>query len=277
MSTHNSNGFFSNLEGGIDNLFDDFSSDNDTKKPITDQSDAGTSTGIRRSSKDFNPDMDILVLTAQSPMITDAIKLFFNSDYSKKSVEIYQEALRGINIYIKILDRNPQNYMKLQSFISTDSDCQEVEKTAFILFEKKYQHIPTDNKEKIISFELLLHLIKNAHARSILFQDIEKIRPFLTLHGTVNKDAINSAFKSSYKSLEAIVESFHNSVIVAKNIVERNQYTSSDIRKERVRISGFLLSSSFFLYHFYSLKGELDLAKKYLLMHETHKKYFISR
>jgi len=90
----------------------------------------------RRSSKDFNPDMDMLLLTAQSPMIIEGMKSYTKGDFSSSTLSVYTEALKGVSLYIKILDRNPKNYYKLKALIDSDTDCKEVEDIAFNLYKK---------------------------------------------------------------------------------------------------------------------------------------------
>src|SRR6056297_822062 len=92
--------------------------------------------GKKRSFKDFQPDMDALLITAQSPMIIEGMKKYTDKDFSAPTLAVYQESLKGVQLYITIIDRNPQNYHKLKAVINSDIDCQEVEKTAFNLYAK---------------------------------------------------------------------------------------------------------------------------------------------
>jgi len=64
---------------------------------------------------------------------------------------------------------------------------------------------------------------------------------------------------------------------IAKKILETGSFTAINAAKEKMRFSTFILTATSFMYHYYSLKGNLDAAKTYLRMHETHKKYWITR
>jgi hypothetical protein len=271
------------ISGEIDNFFDDISPDvpvgqegaSESLPPFP--SDDHVASGKKRTSKDFNPDMDAIVLTAQSPMITESIQLLSSGDYSQKALGIYKEGQIGIALYIKILDRNPENYKKLQEVICSDGDCLEVENRAFGLFSKKHGHPPVDNREKIIAFEMLNMVIKNALSKAMLQLDMDSLRPYLTLHGTVNADIIRQNFTRARTKLEKMVTTLPSSISIAKKILETGSFTALNASKEKIRFSTFIMTATSFLYHYYSLKGNLDAAKTYLRMHETHKKYWITR
>jgi hypothetical protein len=282
MSNSTDNSLF-DISSEIDNFFDDISPDIPAgqdviaEAPIPDLPEEIVTSGKKRTSKDFNPDMDAIVLTAQSPMITESILHLSRGDYSQKALGIYKEGQIGIAVYIKILDRNPENYKKLQEVILSDHDCQEVENRAFSLFSKKNGHPPIDNREKIVAFEMLNMIIKNALSKAMLQLDMDSLRPFLTLHGTINANTIKQTFDRSYAKIEKIAVSLPSSLSIAKKILETGSFTAVNASKEKVKFSSFIMTATLFLYHFYSLKGNLDAAKTYLRMHETHKKYWVSR
>jgi hypothetical protein len=282
MTDGNDNSLF-DISSEIDNFFDDISPDVPVESGIsTDEASPSLSEESacfdkKRTSKDFNPDMDAIVLTAQSPMITESISYLSKGDYSQKALGIYKEGQIGIAVYIKIIDRNPENYKKLQNVINSDKDCQEVENRAFTLFAKKHGHPPVDNREKIVGFEMLNTVIKNALSKAMLQLDMDSLRPFLTLHGTINAEAIRQNFTRANKKLEAIAKTLPASISIAKKILESGSFATANASKEKMRFSTFILTATLFLYNYYSLKGNLDAAKTYLRMHETHKKYWIIR
>lgn len=270
-------------DDNISSFFDDISSERENTVIDEEINFSGldtidkNDTAGKRSSKDFNPDMDALLISAQSPMITEALELFLNKDFSSNTIEIYKEALRGISLFIKIIDRNPINYKKLQPSISLDPDCLKVENTAFDLFKKRNNRLPNDNNEKITAYTMLQSLIKNALSRAMLYHDIDTLRQFLSLHGTVKPETISHALAANRPDLLKKAKSIEDSIMIATNIMQKKSYLQQDDSRDKVRISSFLIAGTSFLYHLYSIDGNLDAAKKYLRMHETHKRYLIVR
>src|SRR5271157_5247685 len=50
----------------------------------------------KRTSEDFEPDMDALVIGAQSPFIAEGLKYLTVRDFSSTTYDIYAEAIKGV-------------------------------------------------------------------------------------------------------------------------------------------------------------------------------------
>src|SRR3990172_3324843 len=109
----------------------------------------------KRTSEDFEPDMDALLITAQSPLIIEGLKYLTRNDFSGDTLRIYAEAVKGVEIFIKILERNPNNYYKLSAVIKTDVDCKEIENVALKLYKMKHRYNPQTDNQILQAYEML--------------------------------------------------------------------------------------------------------------------------
>ena len=139
--------FDDNEDPDIQSLFEEnhFDDDDDKDDHIISQMNINTkdhepiTQKKMRSLCDFEPDMDALLLTAESSMIIEGMKYYTKSDFSSNTLPIYLEARKGIEFYMKILNRSPNNYRRLKILIDSDIDCQKVERTFLhpVLFHQR--------------------------------------------------------------------------------------------------------------------------------------------
>ena len=122
----------------------------------------------RRSADDFQPDMDALLISAQSPLIIEGMKYLTAKDFSAATLQIYAEALKGVEVFIKILERNPNSYRNLRSAIQADTDCREIESVAFHLYRHKHREDPETDSEILRSYEMLRNSLKIGYNKALI-------------------------------------------------------------------------------------------------------------
>jgi hypothetical protein len=230
----------------------------------------------KRSFKDFSPDMDALLLTAQSSLILDAMKYYTHNDFSPKTLSIYKEAFHGISVYVKILDRNPQNYAKLQEVIISDMDCQEVEKIAFDLFEKRHEYRPSVIIDKITAYEAFMALFKNACERASINSVAIKLKTYFHLSGGPNEKCVDDNIKNNGAEFEKFIYQVHHHLLLAKNILQTDHsHLAKTIEVKNLNV--FIINASHLLYCYYRQIGDKEKANNYHRIHKTYKKWIVIR
>jgi len=116
----------------------------------------------RRTSQDFEKDMDTLLITAQSSMIIEGLRLLTSKDFTSKNLPVYLESIKGVDLFITLLGRDPMNYKKLTKIFNTDIDCQRIEKVTVNLYNNMYNEPPGSDVQWIRAFELLKDTIVTA-------------------------------------------------------------------------------------------------------------------
>lgn len=228
----------------------------------------------KRTSKDFNLDMDAILITAQSPMIIEAMKYYTKSIFSAKTLKLYKEALNGVEIYIKILDRNPQNYKKLKSVVLSDPDCIEVEKIAFELFEKAYEHKPQINTEKLKAFELFSGMLKTAVDKASIYTVNDLLKSFFHLSGDINIDYTKNEFINNNSSFRNYINLLNVKMKLSQRFLKQVNLHLLD-RKERTFFNKFIAKASLVIYHYFMFINDSQNANFYQRLHENYIKYYM--
>ncbi len=230
----------------------------------------------RRSSKDFNPDMDALLLTAQSPLIIEGMKNYTQGNFSSATLPVYQEALRGVALYTKILDRNPNNYNKLKELIDSDTDCREVETIAFNMYKMMHNIEPDSYQEKLAAFEKFELLFKEAVNKASVSNSMRLLKKYLLMSGSLDEVKIRTCFTANNPDFASDIQNFVQHLKLAHDMVKKGKCEISKGLKGR-DINIYIIKTSYLLYSYYSLAGNADLAEYYGRVHSNYKKYFVIR
>jgi hypothetical protein len=175
----------------------------------------------KRTISDFEPDMDALLLTAQSSMIIEGMQHCNNRNYSSDNLPIFLEALKGIDLYTKILNRNPGNYRKLKTLIDADNDCQQVEKIAFDLYRKEYDTDPDSDRQKLEAFELFRHIFKKAMNKSSISRSMKIIKKYFLLSGGIDIEKIKESAERGDIEIKRDVTSLQQHLRLAIEILKK--------------------------------------------------------
>ena len=297
-----------NDDGSIDNLFDDTDIPNPVGAPPIPTADRQTDTSIfdeiesdtslndseenevsdffpgndpvaedrKRSSKDFELDMDAILITAQSSMIMEGIQCYSDKDFSPTSLPIYIEALKGIDLYIKIIDRNPNNYNKLKKLIDSDFDCQRVENTVFNLFKKVFHRLPEDNSEKILAFEKFRQLFENAMNKATISASSKMIKKYHLISGGLDEKKIINLINSRNKEVMSDMNALMGHIKTAIDMVNKGNFEI--VKGLRGKdLNAYIINGTMLLYFYYTKTGNTQVAAHYRRIHENFKKYFITK
>lgn len=230
----------------------------------------------KRSSKDFNPNMEALLITAQSSMIVQAMKHYTQGDFSSSTLPIYLEALSGVSLYIKILDRNPSNYAKLKTFIDVDVECKEVENIAFNLYRKIHNITPENDQEKLAAFEKFELLFKEAVNKALVSNSMKSLKKYLLMSGIVDEAKIKEAISSGSKEFIADINNFIQYVQLAIDMTKKGKCEIAKGLKGR-DINIYIIKTSYLLYYYYTSIGNNELSEYYRRMYNNCSKYFVIR
>ncbi|MCP4130361.1 MAG: hypothetical protein GY754_05220 [bacterium] len=230
----------------------------------------------KRSSQDFEPDMDALLITAQSSMVIEGTKYLTLRNYSSKAYPIYTEAINGIELYIKILQRNPNNYRKLGNIISQDIDCREVEKIAFNSYKAAYNDIPDTDAQKLKSFEIIKLKLKDAQAKAAISHFMIRTKKYFLLSGGLDEEKVQKLVNSSDPTLkEEVVKVGHHVHLAIDLLKEGKGELASGMKGKNMNI--FIIKASQLLYYYYKLTNKPQPAGHFKNIHEHYKKYFVMR
>lgn len=246
--------------------FDDKSNELNTFSDIPQQK--------KRTAQDFEPDMDALLLTAQSSMIIEGMKCYSNKNYMPDTLQIYIEAAKGVELYIKILNRNPENYLKLKELIDSDMECQQVEKIAFNLFKQTYNDIAETSKEKIKAYKLLHNLLNECVQKAAITNSIKKLKRYYLLSGGIDTEKVQEYYKKGDKDLEADVKELHHNVKIALEMLKKGKSELTAGMKGR-DLNMYILNSTELLSLVYKLQGNKKIAEYYERINTINKKYFL--
>ncbi len=230
----------------------------------------------KRSFKDFQPDMDALLITAQSPMIIEGMKKYTDKDFSSATLPVYQESLKGVQLYITIIDRNPQNYHKLKAVINSDVDCQEVEKTAFNLYAKIHGQQPENYAEKVNAFEKLRSMFRDAVNRATISKSMKDIRKYFLISGGLDELKIQNLVSNDDADLKQDAARLTQTLKVAINYLEKGNIEIIKGLKGR-DLNSYVVKSSRLLSYYYNLTGNEKLADYFKRVNTIYSKYFVIR
>lgn len=236
----------------------------------------GTVAKKKRSSLDFQPDMDALLLTAQSPMIIEGMKHLTKKDYSAKTLPVYTEALKGIDLYLKIIARNPKNYFKLAEDLRNDIDCNEVEKTAYNLYNTKFKAIPVTEDHITKAYDLLKEKIKAGYDKAIISRSANALKKYFLLSGGLNTDLLTEFIQNSDPNFRGEISHLTQRITSAINIVKgSNPEIAKGLKGRDVNI--FIIKASELLSYYFQITGNRDAADYYRRLNNNYKKYQIIR
>ncbi|MCU0821721.1 MAG: hypothetical protein MUC95_04510 [Spirochaetes bacterium] len=279
-------GSFSIGDDELENLFEDtkkvkegLHKEIDTSLPSGNDKKAAVTKTIppqakKRTAQDFEPDMDAIFLSAQSSMIIDGMKYFTNKDFSPETLPVYIEALKGVELYIKILNRNPANYKKLKSLVDADMDCQQVEKIAFNLYKNTYDDIAETDREKIIAFEVLYRLIKESVNKATIAKSIQTLKKYHLISGEINREKVQQLFKSGDATLKSDIKNLNEHIKIALEMLKKGK-TEIAVGMKGRDINFYIVNASALLSTVYGMHGNRKVAEYYDRINNIHSKYFI--
>lgn len=239
-------------------------------EPITDN------ISPRRSSADFSPDMDMILITAQSSMIIEGMKLISQHDFKSKNTNIFSEAIKGIDLYMKILERNPENFRKTMAMLSTDPDCMDVQKITFNLYRNVYGELPESDSQKLKGFELIKERLQNGYYKSLIASSLINIKKYYLLSGSLDTVKIDSALSLNPDIVKKEMICYSRHINIARELIKSGNYEINKGMKGR-ELNVFVIKSSQLLDYYYMKTGDQERAAFYQRLNENFKKYFIIR
>ncbi len=230
----------------------------------------------RRSSEDFQPDMDALVITAQSPLIIEGMKCLTMKDFSANTPQIYAEAMKGVEVFIKILERNPNNYNKLSAVITSDPDCKEIETVAFKLYKTKNRIMPESDNQRLNAYEMLRNRLKIGYNKALLSTSMQSIKKYFLLSGTLDQEKITQMVLNNNKELKSDIIKYIQHLNIAVQLMKIGDYEITRGLRGR-DLNTFVIRASQLLAYYYLAVGDSNAEEYYRRMHDNYKKYFIIR
>lgn len=280
---------FDNFE--FDPVYDDedpgsekdfFSFDDDSSSPApekntqsgTDNSNNVSHNAKKRTSADFSPDMDLLLLTAQSSMILEGMKLVSQHDFKSGNVAVFAEAVRGVDLYIKIIQRNPANYKKLSTMLAKDIDCMEVQKITFNLYKSVYDELPESDAQKLKAFELIRDTLQNVHCKSLISLSLIEIKKYFLMTGDPDYSKIENVILNEKDKGAAEFLKLEKHVDMARKLLKTGNFEINKGMKGR-EINVFIMKASLLLTYYYSETNIENKSNFYNKLHDNFKRYFV--
>jgi|GEM_PF-257572 len=230
----------------------------------------------RRSSRDFEPDMDAVLITAQSSMIIEGMKSMTTGQYTSRDLPTYTEAIKGIELYITILSRNPNSYHKLSRIISEDIDCREVERLAFQLYKNKHGEDPGTDAHKMMAYELFRDRLKNAYYKSLISATMVGMKKYFLLSGGLDEEKLHELTLRQDNALKTDIAKISQQINIALKLLKQGNAEINRGMKGR-DMNMFIIRASQILQHYYMVLGKKDNALHFQRIHENYKNYFIIR
>lgn len=270
------------LPAGDDFTFDEFPEETPAAPPTARPAAAPTAAAAesisqrRRTSDDFAPDMDALLITAQSSMIIEGMKLLTKKDYSVKTVQVYSESIKGVDLYIKILQRNPGNYQKLSAIINNDIDCKEVEKLAFKLYRTRFNDEPGTDDQKLRAFEeLRVHLLQ-AYEKAMISTSMQMVKKYYLMSGTLDQEQVSTLTLAGDPGLKSEIARLHQHVKLAVALIKTGDHEITPGLKGR-DVNTFLIRATQLMAYYYLILKNHEAEAYFRRLHENYKKYFVMR
>jgi hypothetical protein len=230
----------------------------------------------RRSSEDFAPDMDALLVTAQSPMIIEGMKYLTLQDYSVKRLNVYAEAIKGVDLFITIIQRSPKKYFKLVEGLRNDIDYREVEKTAFNLYQMKFKTSPVTEDHIVRAFGLLKDRLAMGYEKALISRASSTIKKYYLLSGGLNADTLDEMIQSKNPQGKAEMTDLNKRVNCAINILKSNNPEIAKGLKGR-DVNVFIIRACEILSYYYRYAGNSEASDYYKRIYTNYKKYQIIR
>jgi hypothetical protein len=230
----------------------------------------------KRSISDFEPDMDALLLTAQSSMIIEGMEFYNNKNFAAETVQVYNEALKGVDLYIKILNRNPNNYRKLKTLIDADTDCQQVEKIAFELYKEEYETPPDTDKEKLEAFELFKIIFRQSFNKASISRSMKILRKYFLLSGGLDTEKIEEGVKDDSLEIKKDINHFNQYLKLALDMLKKGDHEIAQGLRGR-DLNVFITKASELLGYYYKAMDNTKISDYYYRIYNIYKKYFIMK
>ncbi|TFH40802.1 MAG: hypothetical protein E4G96_06825 [Chrysiogenales bacterium] len=230
----------------------------------------------KRTSEDFEPDMDALLITAQSPLIIEGMKCLTMHDFTANTLQIFAESLKGVEIFTKILERNPNNYFKLSAVINTDPDCKEIETVAFQLFKARHHEEAETDGQILKAYEILKNRLKIGYNKALVSSSMISIKKYYLLSGGLDREKISRMVIDRNKELKADIIRYIQHLNVAVQLMKIGDFEITKGLKGR-EINNFLIRASQLLSYYYLAAGDGNAEEYYRRMHDNYRKYFIIR
>lgn len=228
----------------------------------------------KRTISDFEPNMDALLMTAQSSMINEGINYFNKNNFTPKALPIYVEAMKGVDFYIKIMDRNPNNYRKLKALIDSDPDCQYVEKFAFKLYAESHEELPDTDKEKIEAFEMLHKLFADAKNKASISKTMIILRKYFLMSGGLDTDKIYTDIHNSANEAKRDFAAILQHLKLALVLVKRGKGEITEGLKGK-DLNVFVIRASELLSYYCRLQNNEKAADYYERINSLYKRYYV--
>ncbi|MBN1534649.1 MAG: hypothetical protein JXA20_18400 [Spirochaetes bacterium] len=242
----------------------------------SDESDYSSPEKKRRTSEDFAPDMDALLVTAQSPMIIEGMKYLTLQDYSVKRLSVYAEAIKGVDLFITIIQRSPKKYFKLVESLRNDIDYREVEKTAFNLYQMKFKTSPVTEDHIVRAYGLLKDKLTMGYEKSLISRASATIKKYYLLSGGLNADTLDQMIQSKSPQGKAEMVDLNKRVNCAINILKSsNPEIAKGLKGRDVNI--FIIKACEILTYYYKYAGNNEASDYYKRIYNNYKKYQIIR
>jgi len=230
----------------------------------------------KRSSQDFICDMDALLLTAQSPMIIEGMKYLTMKKFSADKKSTFAEAVKGIELFITILKRNPNNYYKLSELISEDIDCREVERSAMSLYFSKFSTSPETDIQKLNAFELFRDRLRNGYYKCLINDSRKRIKIYFLYSGGLNKEKIIALINENNSQ-------FHNEIghlVTIADIAFKLTKTGNSELTQGMKgrdMNSYIVRSCELLSFYHFQTGHKKNENYYKRLHENYSRYFVIR
>lgn len=234
------------------------------------------SSSQKRTSADFEPDMEMILITAQSSMIIEGMKLISQHDFKSKNTSIFSEAIKGVDLYMKILERNPDNFRKTMSMLTTDPDCMDVQKISFNLYKNVYGEFPESDSQKLKSFEIIKERLQNGYNKSLIASSLINIKKYYLLSGSLDTLKIDKSIVLNPDMVKKEMHCYARHINIARELIKSGNFEINKGMKGR-ELNVFIIKSSQLLDYYYTKIGNAEYAGYYQRLNENFKKYFIVR
>ncbi len=255
---------------------DDFFLDDEEKNISGQPANPDEEQPSKRSSADFEPDMDLLLISAQTPMIIEGMKLVSLHDFRSTNTVIFSEAIKGVELYMKILERNPDNFRKVTSMLSSDPDFRDLLKITSNLYKNLFDELPSTDSNKLKSFELVKDHLDIALKKSLISSSLVSIKKYFLLSGTPDNAKIDEAVSSNPHKTKSEFAAYGRHVNIARELIKSGNFEINKGMKGK-EMNIFIVRATMLLIYYYTKTGETQYASYYQRLHDNFKKYFIIR
>ena len=230
----------------------------------------------KRTSADFSPDMEAILITAQSSMIIEAMKLISVNEFKADNSTIFSEAINGIDLYIKILERNPDNFRKLMANLSNDKECMDVQNISFNLFKNITGEKPETDTQKLRSFEIVKEKLKIAYDKTLIVSSIANIKKYFLLSGSLDTMKIKNEIDNNTAQLKNQLTVFARHINIGRQLIQsKNSEIVKGTKGKEINI--FIIKGTELLAYYFNVIGDKERQTYYSRLNENFKNYFIIR